>query len=212
MTLPPGIAEGDVIRTPSDPQVFLIEAESKRYFPDEPTFFSRYGTYDVVKVVPEEVADAIARGPDIPSVQSQTYTPPTGPVGRALTAALVGPEKKKLKVFNHEFNVKPIERVSPAKAVGHISHHLSFRPDDQVYYAIEKQNGVIGKIDIEINRGGWAPIAAPIISALGQYYGGVAIPPDQVEDVGRKLGAILDGSWERAAQALIGYIAADPRL
>jgi len=144
--------------------------------------------------------------------QGQAYTEPTGPIGQALRAALIGPEKKLLKVFGHEFNVKPVERIGPTKAVGQISHCLSLRPDDQVYYTIEKVNGTIRNIDVKINRGGIAPIAAPIISALGQYYGGVAIRPGQVEDVGRKLGAILDGSWERAAQALIGYIAADPRL
>ena len=97
-------------------------------------------------------------------------------------------------------------------ATGHISHHLSWRPDDQIYYTVVKESGVVKKIDVRINRGGWAPIAAPVISALGAYYGGVAIPPDQVEEVGRRLGKILDGSWEAAVEFLIGRIAIDPRF
>ena len=48
----------------------------------------------------------------------------------AVKAALNGPEVKKIKVFEHEFNVKPIEVVNlgggKTYVKGQISHHLSF--------------------------------------------------------------------------------------
>lgn len=128
----------------------------------------------------------------------------------AIDAALHGPERKKLKVYDHEFNVKPAEIVrAPGliRANGQISHHLTWRRDDQVYYAIEKRNGVITGIDRRINRGGWAGIAAPFISALGAYFGGIVIPPGQIEAVGRKLGTLIDGSWESVADFIIANIA-----
>ncbi len=40
------VAENDVFRTETDPRVFLVENGTKRWFPDEPTFFAAYGTYD----------------------------------------------------------------------------------------------------------------------------------------------------------------------
>lgn len=129
---------------------------------------------------------------------------------RALDAALHGPERKKLKVYGHEFNVKPAEIVRSGSVVtanGQISHHLTLRPDDQVYYVIEKRNGVVTRIDRRINRGGLTRIAAPIISVLGGYFGGIAIPPDKIEAVGRTLGTVIDGSWESVADMIIANIA-----
>jgi hypothetical protein len=61
-------------------------------------------------------------------------------------AALYGPEVKKLKVYDHEFNVKPVERSRAGSRLivsGQISHCLSLRPDDQVYYTIVLENAVI---------------------------------------------------------------------
>ncbi len=133
-----------------------------------------------------------------------------GPFEDAMNAALKGPEQKKIKIFDHYFNVKPVEILregSTATIVGHISHHLSWRPDDQVYYVIVKEKGVIKHMKVDINRGGFAPIAAPIISSLTTYYGGVAIPPDQIESVGRSLGRVIDKNWEGASQFLIANIA-----
>ncbi|SHL23904.1 hypothetical protein SAMN04487918_1011834 [Bacillus sp. bc15] len=63
----------------------------------------------------------------------------------AVQAALNGPEVKKIKVFEHEFNVKEIEVVNLGAGKkyvkGQISHHLSFRPDDQFYYEFTVQDG-----------------------------------------------------------------------
>lgn len=128
----------------------------------------------------------------------------------AIDAALHGPERKKLKVYGHKFNVKPAEIVREGAVVrvnGQISHHLTLRPDDQVYYLIESRNGVIVQIDVRIGPGGWVRIAAPFISALGAYFLHVAIPPDKIADVGRALGALVGGSWESVVNVIIANIA-----
>jgi hypothetical protein len=128
----------------------------------------------------------------------------------AMRAALQGPEKKKLRIFNHQFNVKPIEISREGNRIivnGHISHCLRFRRDDQIYYRIIKEDDKIIKLERDINRGGWAGIMAPIISATGTYLTGVPIPPDQVENIGRSIGKAIDGSWEGACDAIIANVA-----
>ncbi len=133
-----------------------------------------------------------------------------GPMEDAMKAALKGPEKKKLKVFDHHFNVKPVEiKRDGARIIvnGQISHHLRWRRDDQVYYRIIKEGDKVIKVERNINRGGWAGIAAPIVAAVGTYFTGVPIPPDEVEKVGRAIGKVQDGSWEGACDAIIANVA-----
>lgn len=133
-----------------------------------------------------------------------------GPMESAMKAALKGPERKKLKVFDHRFNVKPVESVRDGARIivnGHISHHLPFRPDDQVYYRIIKEGDKVIKVERNINQGGWAGIAAPIVAAVGTYLTGVPIPPNEVEKVGRAIGKAQDGSWEGACDAIIANVA-----
>lgn len=136
-----------------------------------------------------------------------------GPMEDAMQAALRGPERKKLKIFDHEFNVKRVEiqrdvpRRGQITVIGHISHHLSMRPDDQVYYRIVKEGNRILSVQHRINRGGFAGLVAPIIAAAGSYFAGVPIPADKVESIGRALGRAVDGSWESAADFIIGNVA-----
>jgi hypothetical protein len=65
-------------------------------------------------------------------------------------------EKKKLKIGGHEFNVKPAKiTTEPDGTVvitGQISHHLTLRDDDQVYYTIKKKNGQVTKLDIRVSE------------------------------------------------------------
>jgi hypothetical protein len=132
-----------------------------------------------------------------------------GPVEVALEAALHGPEKKRLRIFRHHFNVKPVEISSEGERTtifGQLSHHLSWRPDDQVYYTIIKENGAIRSITRQIDKGGWWSILAPIISVVGPILG-LPIPPEQVAEVGEHVKDILDGSWQSVADFLITQIA-----
>jgi hypothetical protein len=134
---------------------------------------------------------------------------PMNNLDKAVQAALLGPEKKKLKVFDHEFNVKPayISKLGNQTIVnGQISHHLSFRLDDQVYYRFVKEDGVIKNLEIKIDRGdGWTKITAPIGAIIAQYFG-VPITPDLLSQIGQQLGALTDGKWEYASEAIVAAI------
>jgi hypothetical protein len=140
-------------------------------------------------------------------------SPPVAQAGAfqdAMDAALKGPEKKKIEIFDHGFNVKPVEILREGDritVIGHISHRLTARPDDQIYYRIVKKGDAVLEIHRKINRGGYAGIVAPIVAAAGSYLTGAPIPPDKVEDVGRAMGRAVDGSWEAACDFLIGNIA-----
>ncbi len=133
---------------------------------------------------------------------------PMNNLDKAVQAALLGPEIKKLKVFDHEFNVKPayISKLGNQTGVnGQISHHLSFRLDDQVYYRFVKEDGVIKNLEIKIDRGGWTKITAPIGAIIAQYFG-VPITPDLLSQIGQQLGALTDGKWEYASEAIVAAI------
>jgi cellobiose-specific phosphotransferase system component IIB len=125
----------------------------------------------------------------------------------AVKAALYGPEVKKNKsIFEHEFNVKPIEVVDlgggKKYVKGQISHHLSFRPDDQVYYEFTVKDGeVIGTPQYHIDRGGFTPFAAPLLSIIAAY-NGIPVNPNDLNTLGQQIGKVIDGSWEHAAQSI----------
>jgi hypothetical protein len=131
-------------------------------------------------------------------------------IERAMTAVFKGPEVKKLKVYDHEFNVKPAEIVRSGGEVtanGQISHHLSMRTDDQVYYTIvkDKERNEVKTMKIEISRGGLAPVLAPLIAVAAAYVG-KPVPPNKVEEVGRMIGSQIEGRWEEVAQVLVTNI------
>lgn len=133
-----------------------------------------------------------------------------GPMEDAMKASFRGPEKKNLRIYDHGFNVKKVEiKREGAKITinGHISHHLRWRRDDQVYYQIVKKGDKVISVKRQISRGGWAGIAAPIIAAAGTYLTGTPIPPDKVEAIGRAIGRAQDGSWEGACDAIIANVA-----
>lgn len=145
----------------------------------------------------------------IEQIETQQLIPVQNNMDLSVQAALFGPEIKKVDVFGHEFNVKPayISKEDHVTIVnGQISHHLSWRPDDQLYYRIEKENGEVKKIEIEIDRGGWSSISTPFLLILAEY-AGVTITPDLLEKIGRQMGEFIDGKWEYAAEAIISNIA-----
>jgi len=66
--LPP--LNSPLIQKASTGEVFLLEAGKRRYVPNPPTLASLPYTKDQVRGVPEEVADAIPLGDQLPSVTS----------------------------------------------------------------------------------------------------------------------------------------------
>ncbi len=146
-----------------------------------------------------------------PVVETETETsiPLQNSMDKAVQAALGGPEIKKLNVLGHEFNVKPagITKKNELTVVdGQISHHLSWRPDDQLYYHIEKENGEVKKVEIKIDRGGWTSLSAPFIATLAEK-NDIPITLEMIQELGQKLGSYIDGKWEYAAETIVSTIA-----
>jgi hypothetical protein len=127
------------------------------------------------------------------------------PQEKAARHALNGPEIKKLKVLEHEFNVKKAKVTSSGvetKVEGQLSHHLSLRPDDQLYYTIKKSGGKVTSVDIRIDRGGLAPYIGKATSyLLSSAAGGDATA------IAQRLGRFFDGKWESAADVIVATIA-----
>lgn len=137
---------------------------------------------------------------------------------KAIRAALSGPEVKKIKINepnsskNHEFNIKPVSyRVFNGETTvyGQLSHHLTLRDDDQLWYTFKK-NGrtttptVAQKMVVEKEEGGAVStitMLKPLGVAVGAYFGVDAGKYfDMIKDHSKDLGFVdLDGDWEKAA-------------
>jgi len=126
--------------------------------------------------------------------------------GKAASAALFGPEVKKLKVAGHEFNVKKAKITRNASGMvitGQLSHCLTLRPDDQLYYTIRKSGGKVTAMEIKINRGG----LAVYVSKLANHFVGHPVAVDKIDSLVRALGRKVDGKWESSADLIVATIA-----
>jgi hypothetical protein len=142
-------------------------------------------------------------------------------------------EKKKLKIGGHEFNVKPAKiSTKPDGTVvitGQISHHLTLRDDDQVYYTIEKKSGQVVKLDVRVSESKMQKVLGAlkkeVIDALvnkitgggGGGGGGETKPQPEPKDPAAKLALMtkqleqvdqLAGKgWGDAVKTILGNIA-----
>ena len=161
-------------------------------------------TFVVTSVNPSAV---LAASNDI--VETESSIPLESSMDQAVQAALVGPEIKKLNVLGHEFNVKPVsisKKDHLTVVNGQISHHLSWRPDDQLYYRIDIENGEVKQVEIKIDRGGWTSLSAPFLATLAQK-NDIPVTLEMIQELGQKLGSFIDGKWEYAAEAIVSTIA-----
>lgn len=126
---------------------------------------------------------------------------------KVIAASLHGPELKKFKYINHEFNIKQTkitDRVTGITRIeGQISHHLLFRPDEQFYYLIEKQNGRIMKTEFKIERDTFSPYPPRLIKALPDS----GTTDTDLKQVLRRLDERRDASWECEAEFIAIAIA-----
>jgi hypothetical protein len=131
---------------------------------------------------------------------------------RAMKAMFEGPPVKKLRVVNHEFNIYLAKSTVRGKIVtleGRISHHLSFRPDDQIRYKIVKVNGVITSVRYKVNRGGFSKLVKKyqrILDPMMKAKIPILKSADMVEAL-KKLGRFYDGKWETALSRLLATAA-----
>lgn len=163
------------------------------------------------------VSHAAESSPKVRDHRGQTPAPSAGrsnpaleaALARAVSAAMNGPEVKKLKVAGHEFNVKKATVTGGPSAMtikGQISHHLTARPDDQVHYTVKKSNGRVTSVDVKIDRGGIAKYVG-YVSRLAKDYVNSAIPASDIESWLRNLGRKVDGSWESSADLIVAAVA-----
>lgn|SRR5690606_7882458 len=119
-------------------------------------------------------------------------------ITHAASAALHGPERKKLKVDGHHFNVKPAqvtEHAGVLTLIGTLSHHIRFRPDDQVRYHVVKENGTVSEAEVTgIDRGGLSSLVKKL--------------DEDIASTIAKGGDLLDGDWEGAARQIVAVVAA----
>ncbi len=149
---------------------------------------------------------------------------------KAMTAALDGPSKKKIKIEKHNFNVDManITRVgNKIVVVGNadgknISHRLKFRPDDQVDYAFEVVGGQVKNLDIRVRKGSDKTIklikkvvkviklALEVKESIDQQQkaDGAVVANDAANDAAfQETKRLLDGSWRGEARFMIANIA-----
>jgi hypothetical protein len=135
-----------------------------------------------------------------------------GPLETCVQAALKGPEKKKVKVLGYHFNCKPVDILrlegGKLKVAGQLSHHLTGRPDDQIYYAftVNTKAKTYDSLEISIQP-------TPLAGALGQLVAvtattqGAPISPDQATKFFREAEQLRVGNWQQAANVIIGGVA-----
>ncbi len=125
---------------------------------------------------------------------------------KAVNAALAGPEAKKLEVNGHKFNVKKASVMTVGDMVtvkGQISHHLTLRPDDQMYYTIKKSNGKVTSVEIKIEAGG----VSKYVGKLVKHVTNIPFSDSGSEAILRRLGGLIDKGWEDASELIVAAIA-----
>ena len=136
-----------------------------------------------------------------------------GPLMECIMAAMYGPEKKFLRIFDHEFHSKPMTRVAAPDGgtlfTGQLSHQLSLRPDDQFYYQFVVRDGLLVKdsITTRIEDGGFDPLVGLAASAVGSYFG-VPVSSEDAAKVWDKLAnAFVGKGWREVANMIVASVA-----
>jgi len=103
---------------------------------------------------------------------------------------LVGPSKKNLVLNGHTFHAYTAEVVTRPDGKtqfigGTISHRIDWRPDDQILFEINFDNGVAQEPSIQIDRGGVASILKTIFAPIKDVFkiAGISVDPTKLADV-----------------------------
>jgi hypothetical protein len=146
-------------------------------------------------------------------------TPSADPVSLELgiKSALKG-KPKHVYVKKHDFTVHTIKvkkAGNKTTITGQISHRLKWRPDDEFYYTIEKENNVLSKEPSfkikynEIKRAKDWLKESSAFRAISTYLIGRPISPGEADDIEKKLENFIEGekeSWEVVAQYIVSII------
>jgi len=89
------------------------------------------------------------------------------------------PKVKKINLNGHKFNMDDKVHVSDGRVYGEFSHHLSWRPDDEVTFSFPVNGDDPSNIKIEINRGGVFGWLDDLVDAtIGSLFGLLHIQAD----------------------------------
>ena len=140
---------------------------------------------------------------------------------QAARFALGDDEVKKLEVAGHEFNVKPLSQSwqnNTLVAHGQLSHHLTARPDDQIFYNIRITYGENLTVIVtnQLQAGGWGAMVVPVIEAFIStipFVGGAIVVSGLAEpiltSVGREVATVVAGAdWLAVAGGIVASIVA----
>lgn len=146
------------------------------------------------------------------AANANKHSKKAGPLAEAIEIILHGSESKKLKIFDHDFIIKPAETIRKGNTLyiaGHLSHYYRFRPNDQIYYVIVKEDGKLNteKTILKIGSGGWTQFAAPTLSAALSAYFAAPVPSEQIGDFALRLGDLVDGQWRTALDTIVASVA-----
>ena len=121
---------------------------------------------------------------------------------------LIGPGRKKIKIRGHEFNCEPMNDSWASignlyRFRGRLSHHLSFRKDDQVRFGfVVSPTGQVSKFEADIDRGG-------VLSTYGAVFPLTKmqdlVPPVRwtTDTYASVTGRVFDGDWQSVANMIM---------
>ncbi|MEP6951886.1 MAG: hypothetical protein ABI863_21535 [Ginsengibacter sp.] len=137
-----------------------------------------------------------------------------------IKAALQGPELKKANINGHEFNIKPVSyRIYKGEITvfGQLSHCLSLRVDDQVWYTFRKKGAIINptkpnEMVVKKEEGGVIATIEKAKDVVGLIAGIFGVDSDKYFDKLKELSSDLsfvdfDGDWEKAASSFLTELA-----
>ncbi len=135
------------------------------------------------------------------------------------TAVIHGPQKKRLKLRGHHWNIKKAKAVRLNKKAGTgvitgtISHNVKFVDDDQIKYEItfkgRTTRGVLKKPDVEIKikNAMWSKIGAKAVGKIVAWFTEDSKKGNTAEQHGEDLFKGVHGKWREEAPKLVYYIA-----
>lgn len=132
---------------------------------------------------------------------------------RCIFSNMFGPDYKGLKIKGHEFNSKEMLR-NPltgggVQYGGQLSHCMTGRPDDQMYFefTIDKDGKIKNDIKIKIDDGGWGELFGIAVSMVATIVG-IPVSPKLASEFFMKVENLQGADWNVVGSLIAGAVAA----
>ena len=135
-----------------------------------------------------------------------------GGIGCAVDDVLKNEVEATIKVNDYPLTIKPVEMVEKDKRthtlVGEVHHRTAGGKVHQMAYRVTKEKGAIKKIEVQTDGGMWLPISAEMTRALGGFTRPGPVTDKQQNEIYSAIHkASENGSWQKAAEVIIAYVA-----